>query len=232
MTEYPAIFHRTMVPPIMAGLKLKTRRVIKQQPNAVHGGTEPYWYVGGYRAWPYRKPMTALHQGGTVLRCPYGKAGDRLWVREACRAEELEGGLDVVRYRATPDEWVPIEGTRESVDQWLNMRDYRGKKSAWVPPIHMPRWACRIVLEVTGIAVERLQDITEEDAIAEGVERDGTFTMTDGSVADTYKDYSLPNTSCINARDSFKSLWCSLHGRAGWDENPWVWVVSFKRMQP
>ena len=147
--------------------------------------------------------------------CQYGKPGDRLWVRETW-CEDLFG-RDV--YKAT-------DGETDGV----------GRKFRFHPSIHMPRTASRILLEITDIRVERLQDITEEDAIAEGVER------LPGLMSDSYKHYSAhlryskellkegcPFTS--SARASFCSLWESINGRESLLQNPWVWVISFKVLE-
>ena len=121
------------------------------------------------------------------IKCPYGTVGDRLWVRESW-AKSGEVG-DATEYRAdNPD---PI-----------------GAK--WRPSIHMPRWASRIDLEITGIRVERLQEISERDAMAEGCE---------------YLTNSV-------ARSNFVKLWISINGQDSWSANPWVWVIEFKRIKP
>jgi len=203
MKERPILFSAPMVRAILAGAKTQTRRVVKPQPEAEHGG-EPYWFVGGYRAWTYRDTQDVLRQGGSVLPCPYGQPGDRLWVREtwshdaisldACRAahEDLMGGMSYgPYYRATevaPDTLV------------------------WRPSIHMPRWASRILLEVDSVRVERLQAISRGDAMAEGC--------------------PFPNMAAgPNPLDWFKGLWTDLNGPDSWTANHWVWVINFKRLE-
>lgn len=178
-----------------------------------------------------------------TIRCPYGKPGDQLWMRETCRAHELTddearserfmrqfGGeafcLDGVVY-AADGAFRKIENTREAADAWMELNAYRGKRGATVPSIHMPRWASRGLDEVIEIRIERLQEISEEDARAEGVEslrNEGEF----------WRDYTDPDgknvlsfTRCF-ARESFKSLWESINGPGSWEANPWVWVVKFK----
>lgn len=135
--------------------------------------------------------------------CQY-QPGDRLWVRETWkRGIAIYGNqsVDVAQYRATP-------GVHDEADDEVKRA---GWESRWRPSIHMPRWASRITLEVTGVRVERLQEISEEDAVAEGF---GPATLT------------------IGARDRFFETWCQLYGgRPAWDSNPWVWVVEFRRVQ-
>jgi hypothetical protein len=212
MKERPILFSAPMIRAILDGRKTQTRRIMKPQPDAVLDG-EPYWHIGGYRTRiGAKRPFV----------CPYGQPGDRLWVRETCRAEELPSGLDSpetlgVRYLAD-DCFIPIGNTPESGDVWLDLR-YYGKRASpvapvkTVPAIHMPRWASRITLEITGIRVERLQDISESDALAEGI--DPKFP---------------PDEQWANAaRMRFADIWESINGQGSWDTNPWVWVVEFRR---
>jgi len=206
MKERPILFSAPMVRAILAGTKTQTRRVVKPQPEAEHGG-EPYWFVGGYRAWTYRNTTDLLRKGGNVLPCPYGQPGDRLWVREAWQAElrwDWTAPRDIKRgspiYFEFGDEAVPA---------------CAGKKR---PSIHMPRWASRITLEVTAVRVERLHDISADDARAEGC-----------------PDKPVPGAEQASvdllAKLWFHDLWAQINGQASWDANPWVWVVEFKRIE-
>ncbi|WP_186083797.1 hypothetical protein [Burkholderia gladioli] len=133
--------------------------------------------------------------------CPHGEPGDRLWVRETWGQYQL-APEDIV-YRA--DEDFPC-----------------GSPKRWRPSIHMPRWASRITLEITGVRVERLQDISEADAIAEGIEH-----TSDGFSVDEGRHFHA-----ARARDSFASLWDGLNEARGhgWEANPWVWVIEFRRI--
>jgi hypothetical protein len=107
---------------------------------------------------------------------------------------------------------IKIENTESAVAQWWKLYGYRGGCGMTVPPIHMPRWASRISLEITGVRVERVQDISEADALAEGVDRTNT---------------SLPGY----ATERFRRLWDSINAARGfgWEVNPWVWVIEFRR---
>jgi len=164
--------------------------------------------------------------------CPYGQPGDQLWVRETCRAHELTDeeaekdtcgvmerlgmdyqlyGLDGVIYHAD-NTFREIENTQQASELWAKLYAYHGKRGATVPPIHMPRWASRILLEITNVRVERLQDISRKDAIAEGCEErneDGAW---------------------LGPEVAFCRLWESINGPDSWEANPWVWVVEFKRI--
>lgn len=156
-----------------------------------------------------------IHAADPNLPCPYGQPGDRLWVRETWSKEGLHP--DECYYRATP-----YGLTSGEVDQ-----------IKWKPSIHMPRWASRITLEIVSVRVERLNDISEQDAVAEGIE-----PIIDNSPfcgARCWKDYmnqqSLPFDSDKPVA-SFMSLWKSVYGEESWQQNPWCWVVEFKMVQP
>lgn len=127
--------------------------------------------------------------------CRYGQPGDRLWVRETWAEHPDYPDARRAIYRADA-------GSEYDAERWR-------------PSIHMPRWACRIELEVTGVRVERLQSISEADARAEGVEGD-----------------SHPGAFVGTCRGNFARLWESINGAGSWDANPWVWVVEFRRVSP
>lgn len=146
---------------------------------------------------------------GSVVDTRHRVGGDRLWVREAWRAPRE---FDAVAPRDIPP------GT----DVWYEAQDnvpfHPSDFGKLRPSMFMPRWASRITLEVTGVRVERLQDISEADAVAEGCECD----------SDGWRDYQMPETQCCGtAIESFRSLWNSLHGPDAWDANPWVVALTF-----
>ena len=132
------------------------------------------------------------------FKCPYGQPGDVLWVRETWR--KMHHGYD---FKADfPDR--------------INFK--------WKPSIHMPKEACRIFLRITNVRLERLQEISEQDAIAEGIER-----IPDAHWWKNYLEKPLPGTS--NPFFSFKTLWQSINGEQLWNDNPWVWVIEFERVK-
>lgn len=148
--------------------------------------------------------------------CPYGQPGGGLWVRETfALRQDCEPDTDKARhyvmYRADGSD--PADG--------MNWHDYGGK---WKPSIFMPRWASRITLELTGVRVERLQEISEDDAISEGVR--GMEKELSGG------DSGLESAYILNARNAFSALWDTINARRGfsWETNPWVWVLTFKRL--
>ena len=206
MSEKPILFSAPMVRAILSGAKTMTRRCITKQPDATHNNKYPYWNIGGYRT-----SKTALNP----LPCPYGAVGTKLWVRETTTYwEHPESCEDYIVYNA--------DGFKQSISKWEHphaVYDHCvGRFGKNLPSIFMPRWASRITLEVTDVRVERLQDITEEDAKAEGAEK-GREEWYDG----------VPCTEYIAG---FRDLWQKLNQKRGygWDTNPWLWVLTFKRV--
>lgn len=193
--ERPILFSAPMVRAILEGRKTVTRRVVKVQPHIDASGN---FCVGSsnYGQDGYGKPVTKHFVNGC---CPYGKPGDRLWVRETWAR---------IRVAQAPDqEWVVY---RESD----NRTDYGGP---WKPGIHMFRRDSRILLEVTDVRVERLQDISEDQATAEGISAQAT---------ESFRATGVERPAGF----AFRELWASTGGE--WEANPWVWVVKFKRVTP
>lgn len=219
-----------MVRALLNGSKTQTRRVMKPQPDGHHWETLPGYELKrsemvtvdgrtAVRFWHSIQQNRSWDDACRWVLCPYGAPGDRLWVRETSAAIELPDGSDGVRYSAD-ETFQPIENTSEAADRWLEMNHYAGKRSAKVPAIHMPRWASRITLEVTGVRVERLQDISAADALAEGI-------------VETYGGFGLPAGEFYHAADPCESYWSlfeSINGPGSVEANPWLWVISFRRL--
>jgi len=208
MKERPILFSASMVRAILGGRKTQTRRVVKPK----HGGK--IIAPGG--------PGIALEQRSecelnTVL-CPYGQLCDRLWVRETFQPLFADGTEN-----HWETDWKTGKGyaisypATDCIQEFVDLDD--NISSACKPSIHMPRWASRILLEITGVRVERLQEIGEADAEAEGC-----------SVPEIiYPDEPRESYSYVAA---YRHLWESINGIGSWDANPWVWVIEFKRVQP
>jgi hypothetical protein len=199
--ERPILFSAPMVRAILAGTKTQTRRIVKPQPEYDADERWPGW------KWPSHQARSMLEISEIPSACPYGRRGDRLWVRET-HAQFAVGNRSgvapqCVAYRATCDE----DGGFDYVNNGDEIM--RLKVTKWTPAIYMPRWASRITLEVTRVRVERLHDISEEDARAEGVDEIKAQVPT--------------------ARDAFSYLWRDINGAESWRANPWVWVISFRR---
>ena len=180
MRERPILFTAPMVRAILDDRKTMTRRAVKPQPTLDHGLVFEGFALGKFGA-----------VSDSVIACPCGTIGDRLWLREA-----WAGGVDfgTVIYKADGTELPPYNGAR------------------WYPSIHMFRRDSRITLEITNVRVERLQEITEEDAIREGVVYD--------------------EINQITAVKNFMNLWEQIYGnKYPWSSNPWVWVIEFRKVK-
>lgn len=152
----------------------------------------------------------------SLLRCcPYGAPGDRLWVRETFA--KIDG-------QTQP--WIETD-YRATYTHGDRLGDSLGIKKRWTPAIHMPRAASRITLEVTGVRVEQLQDISEADAIAEGVHADPRCRQDDDTAA-FHRIGPVRGGSFPIAR--YGALWESINGPGSWKSNPWVWVLEFRRI--
>lgn len=211
MKEHPILFSAQMVLAIMEGRKTQTRRVVKKQPNIdPQTGDFLFTYSDGTQE---VSPIEHWIKIQKKLHCPYGKPGDSLWVRETW-AKQLDGNFI---YRADYPEWQLADNTATG---------------HWKPSIFMPRSASRILLEITDIRIERLNDISETDSIAEGVE---SWIETRWKSQPThYKIYYRgpgdESTHSSLAKFSYETLWQSINGPKSWDENPFVWVITFKNI--
>lgn len=178
--ERPILFNGPMVRAILDGRKTQTRRVCKGQ-----------------------RELSSAHDF-QIDRCPYGQPGDRLWVREAWRTADHFDHLAPSKLET----WAPLKFAAGGapIGAWAGY-GYGGKIR---PGIHMPRWASRITLEVTGVRVDRLQDMSRDDAMEEG----------------------CPSLNMVvgNTRQWYADLWDSINGAGAWAANPWVWVVEFRRV--
>ncbi|CAH3854413.1 hypothetical protein AI2799V1_3317 [Enterobacter cloacae] len=207
MTERGMIFNGEMVRAILDGRKTQTRRIIKD----CTVGRDPiskFIQIGKKFIGCYPEDVPELIREC----CPYGVPGDRIWVRETW-AEAGASAPDLKLYRANYPSHVPTH--YENVPPAEDVR--------WTPSIHMPRWASRILLEITDVRVEQLKSISEEEARSEGVAQ-----LREGF----WKHYQPGWTQHqLSARGSFTTLWESIYGFGEWDRNPWVWVIEFKRIE-
>ena len=213
MKTHPIIFSGPMVRALLHGCKTQTRRIAKYpsryaQIEFLGGGGKdsPDW--NDPQCWGYADEDGIYYTltgnpGDDICPCLYGKPGDLLWVRESAYFRP-----NAVAYAADN---VPLR-RGERVEGWGRIK----------PSIHMPRWASRLTLELTDVRVERLQDISEDDALAEGLrqwEHRNDFAY--GFDGGAPHGYGSP-------RGAFHALWESIHGEGAWDENPWLWVLIFR----
>ncbi len=241
MKERPILFQGEMVRALLAGTKTQTRRIGRiQNPEWTELGVD---YIGHATKGVQAIATFRAYPGGGSARhgicaCPYGVAGDRLWVKET-HCYYNEANEIVVAYRA---------------DGWTECPAEDGK---WKPSIYCTRAASRITLEITDVRAERLNAISEEDAIAEGVSASYSpylLTVVDstGNTCQITPDYiygvpkpgeqwmgrtvahvePCPGALLYTAREAYRTLWTKINGPGSWDASPWVWVITFKRITP
>lgn len=250
--EKPIPFSAPMVPPVMDGTKTQTRRVVKQflPCSPEHDSERGVWEV-------YNGDEVAA-----VFRCPYGQPGDRLRVKEAAWmwCERLPNGKTptgrdkwhYVPMREAPIHYAADHPAMPKVDV---VSPDTGNRWGWRYKVgrFLPAWASRITLEVTAIRVERLQDISEADAQAEGCDRlsddepgyvhrdDPDFNIchrcggTRLYTAFSGSGGALPDTDCLECdtyAKRYRHLWEGINGPGSWNENPWVWAIEFRRVTP
>lgn len=239
--ERPILFSAPMVRAILDGRKTQTRRAAKLPSQRTQRGEWVSLELGGDgvrdsagRTISDPTPALAHSITGACVAAPF-RVGGRLWVRETWAslqpttdAATAHAHRDRVMERPEDGErvalWYRADGEMPLVEQlWADDED----GIRWRPSIYMPRWASRITLEVTGVRVERLHAITEFEAIAEGVESTAEFRW-----RDYMPEREAPAQTHSSARESFLSLWESINGTESLAANPWVWVVTFKRVTP
>lgn len=224
MKERPILFSAPMVRAILDGSKTQTRRVCKIPEKAEHvqywsppsGRSQPGWADPGVNYW--------TESGNHIDPCPYGQPGDSLWVRETWGM--FEPNPDMVERKESGFDWKWIAQNPTALAYWKRRVAYRAscmgtsygndpEVKRWRPSIHMPRALSRITLEITGVHVERLQDIGVEECIAEGA---------------NVHQAEIIKHGCSASIMAYRSIWESINGTDSWDANPWVWVIEFKKV--
>ena len=214
--ERPILFSAPMVRAILEDRKTVTRREVKKRAalDCLAAGFEP-----AFLALP-----------GNADLCPYGRPGDRLWVRETWYCDHFE----VMRGPyLKPDDLDVSEAVNDGTLVYAadGLTPYEADQPIWKPSIHMPRWASRILLEITAVRVERLQDISDAQAKAEGIiphVRGGWhWHPHNPSDVDDWHQFGFKTPVF-----AFYDLWAGINGQESWNANPWVWVVEFKRVTP
>ncbi len=224
MIARPILFSAPMVRALLDDSKIQTRRVVKlDRTLGIEAHADVHmWHDNGNGTWD----GGCRADGGaaaTVIRglhSRYGVPGDRLWVRETWRTDTQPDGTNGIRF-AADDAFIPIQPTREMADHWVDAYDNDKHGKDWRPSIFHKRWASRLLLEVTRIRVERLCDITEEDAKAEGV-----------TLSKNPSHFYFGAAQQAPHRFEFATLWDSINGkRAPWMADPWTWVIDFKKLK-
>lgn len=214
ITEIPLLFQTEMVKANMEDRKTQTRREFNQ-PSYLTNESQSFKGMGFVNGNPsHYAASIGTENFSTLFKSPYGKPGDLLWVRETW--------LKLDRDHVITSEYAyKANGDSDTEDL---RKDYikSGRKYNWKPSIHMPKAASRLWLMVEEIRVERLQDITEEDAMAEGIEKVNIHGQDSWK---RYDGYALVTSSPIV---SYWSLWASINGEESWNSNPWVWVIKYR----
>jgi len=247
MVDRPILFSAPMVRALLAGTKTQTRRVLTHGNTFFNGrgwsklakaqtwnwdkawvdpGPSPAGNPGPYLKLPWLAGDSDLWEQTTHRLYPVIQPGDRLYVREAFRVNSWATDVATIFYKASE------RGSYTEMCEQFPVAGHPYLKptpGGWRPGLHMPRWASRLTLTVTEVRVQRLQDISEEDAEAEGIERIPLYGMPGGWVWKSYDPTHAPHVGWVLAVQSYQSLWNSLNDARGfgWDANPWVVAVSF-----
>jgi len=222
MKSKPIIFSEPMVKAILSGTKTQTRRIIRIQPQKDAMGISLAKELG--KGDKNRFGCIIQKSDGLVdfAKCPYGEVGDLLYVRERwtrgkIAVGELPDGRDSEPYVSQCTGENNIIYYQQCIEN-----DVDTSECTWKPSIYMPKSASRIFLKVTGVRIERLNDINASEAIKEGIE----------PILNAYTNYQNPQFPTKSPIQSFRSLWEKIHGGASWNYNPWVWVVEFELQKP
>ncbi|MBZ7529894.1 hypothetical protein FMK97_05885 [Klebsiella variicola] len=242
MKERGMIFNGEMVRAILDGRKTQTRRIMKAQPSedftpmnmALETDYKARWYTPGVvdkdgYLQPASKKVFGVSNENEGYSCPFGAVGDRIWVRETFQGPLFDYDL-MDSYCKDPTPFEKPEFCVYKADGVPSPEFYDADDElhcCWRPSIHMPRWASRILLEITNVRVERLNAISEEDAEAEGIDMEALYDSQD--CYDCIADHNMTGRPTVTG--AFKYLWESIYGDESWKANPWVWVISFKRVE-
>ncbi|EPC5509187.1 hypothetical protein M8E51_004315 [Salmonella enterica] len=216
--ERPMIFNSEMVRAILNGHKTQTRRPVKPQPEL----TERSGFSWNGVVFGSGSDDRETNRNFAHVKCPFGKPGDRIWVRETFRVHSRASDVATLVYRAS----VRNSWTEQTHRVPVAVCNKPAIPEKWTPSIHMPRWASRITLEITDVRVERLHNISERDSLREGLFQlpaSGRYCLQPGM-----QYFGMASHS---AKEVYSWLWASIYGEESWAANPWVWVIEFKRVE-
>lgn len=221
MKERGMIFNSEMVRAILEGRKTQTRRIMKVQPGTPEFGLRRIIESSkanenGMYFWS-QDDACGIKARSKPFLFPYGEVGDRIWVRETFRVHSRATDVATLVYRAS----VRNSWTEQTHRVPVAVCNKPATPEKWTPSIHMPRWASRLLLEITNVRVERLNNISYDDAISEGIKQE--WTCIDPGLG----LYAHEN----DVQGDYETLWKSIYGEESWDANPWVWVIEFKRVE-
>lgn len=248
MTERPILFSAPMILALLGNRKTQTRRIVKPQPVC---STHEFWQKHPDFVPSFNEEDWSLYCGVcgggqrltrtnvTGIRNPYGVNGDRLWVKETFapwRNTSIEYPLEWESLVTSDDrggltlkQWVEEYG-----HQNVNVA-YRAdgeNEEGWMSPLFMPRWASRLTLEITEVRVQRLQDISDDDCVAEGMRIHENPSCEVGVGRFMYTAFPGEHSLWdLNAKTAYRNLWESINGKDSWDANPWLWCISFRKVE-
>lgn len=219
MKERGMIFNGEMVRAILDGRKTQTRRIVKPQPEL----TKSSGFSWKGAVFGSGSDDRETNRNFAHVKCPHGKPGDRIWVRETFQGPLFDfDQMDSYCKDSTPfekPEFCVYQADGKPAPEFFDADD--NLHCCWRPSIHMPRWASRILLEIIHIRVERLNSISQADAIAEGA------PQSHPSIDCVSREYGFPDFS----RSWFGQTWQHVYGEESWQANPWVWVIEFKHIE-
>jgi len=223
MKERPILFSEQRVRALLVGQQTQTRRIMKTQAfgpgqdhhEGVHAFDVNANHLHGYKL----MSMADISQ-----HCPYGKPGDILWVRETWRGPIVPEN-DLAEYERDPAPFrLPAFCQYRADNNELGHHAQSGPEAdqfGWQTAIHMPRWASRINLRITAVRAEKIQDISEDDIMAEGVQTDSHFL----------NNFFTMNMNAESPKEAYRKAWQKQYGATSWEVNPWVWVIEFARVE-
>lgn len=215
MKERPILFSDQRVRALLSGQQSQTRRIMKSQlfgpGQDNHEGCYGIDVLNNHL-----QGSRVMEMENISYHCPYGQPGDRLWVRETWRGPVIEPE-EMADYQRSPAQFKTPRYCQYHADI---SQPSNAEQFGWQAGIHMPRWASRIDLEVTGIRVEKIQDISDDDVIAEGVQTDSHFL----------NNFFTMHSEPVSSKDAYRKQWALQYGGTSWEVNPWVWVIEFKRV--
>ncbi|MFS2221387.1 hypothetical protein [Pantoea sp. B65] len=220
MKERPILFSDQRVRALLAGQQTQTRRIMKSlaftpgQDN--HEGCYGFDVSSNHRRGRHMMEMADLS-----YQCPFGQPGDQLWVRETWRGPIVPKEL-LTEYARSPENFRSTDYCHYRADrsELGTSLDEENEQFGWQTAIHMPRWASRINLQITGVRAQKIQEISDDDIMAEGVQTDSHFL----------NNFFTMKSDAIAPQAAYKQAWEKQYGGTSWDVNPWVWVVEFKRI--
>lgn len=220
MKERPILFSDQRVRALLIGQQTQTRRIMKSQAFAPgqdnHEGCYGFDVISNHLRGHHVMEMSDLS-----YQCPFGQPGDKLWVRETWRGPEVPEE-QLAEYAKSPLEFRNAHYCHYRADSsaMVNAQDENANHAGWQTGIHMPRWASRIDLLITSVRVEKIQDISDDDVMAEGVQTDSHFL----------NNFFTMNSESIAPKAAYKKAWEKQYGSTSWEVNPWVWVIGFERV--